>query len=276
MPDTRLDRIQIDYTLEFTTPFHFGTGIRTGLIDRSVKRDPNGYLYVPGSSLKGVMRETCERLLHLYLPNNLNTNRPIIVSPHDATGDFQDFSGSFTPITRIFGSRIEPGRLRFDDAYQPDLTQYDGNDHRNSEHIGKYKRVQTSISTQVRIDRPTRTAVTEALYTSEFGVSGLTFAGHIRGWLECYPASFQQSTDLPDNTLVGTPTYSLLLLLAGLCMMERLGGNKSTGKGVCRCEITNVSILNMQQQPYATNIWESWLEQLEVLEQYPDFTLNQQ
>ena len=56
------DRLWIDYDLTFATPFHFGTGIREGLIDRTVIRDDGGYLYVPGSTLKGVLRERCEHI----------------------------------------------------------------------------------------------------------------------------------------------------------------------------------------------------------------------
>ncbi len=43
-----IDRIRIEYTLAFATSFHFGTGIREGLVDRTIVRDDGGYLYVPG------------------------------------------------------------------------------------------------------------------------------------------------------------------------------------------------------------------------------------
>src|SRR5437588_6909712 len=42
---TKPDRIQIEYDLKFKTPFHCGTGIRVGLIDRTIIRDNGGYLY---------------------------------------------------------------------------------------------------------------------------------------------------------------------------------------------------------------------------------------
>ena len=60
------DRLKIEYDLTFTTPFHCGTGIREGVIDRTVVRDDEGYLYVPGSTIKGVLRERCEQLARLY------------------------------------------------------------------------------------------------------------------------------------------------------------------------------------------------------------------
>ena len=53
----RTDRIHITYELTFTTPFHCGTGLRVGLIDRTIVRDNDEYLYVPGSTIKGIVRE---------------------------------------------------------------------------------------------------------------------------------------------------------------------------------------------------------------------------
>ncbi len=59
---TRTDRLEVSYDLTFETPFHFGTGLRVGLVDRTVVRDHDGYLYVPGSTIKGVVREQCDWL----------------------------------------------------------------------------------------------------------------------------------------------------------------------------------------------------------------------
>ena len=59
---SRVDRVHLEYQLDFAMPFHFGTGMRAGLIDRAVLRDSKGYLYVPGSTIKGVVREHCEQL----------------------------------------------------------------------------------------------------------------------------------------------------------------------------------------------------------------------
>ncbi len=143
--------VQIDYELQFAAPFHLGTGITAGLIDRTVIRDADGYLYVPASTFKGVLREHCEQLCRFYLPNAQ------IASPHDAYAALAQFGKAPTLISRIFGSPLYPGGLRFNDARQEQETRQ------------TYKEIQTSVSTQVRIDRVTRTAADEALYTSEFG-----------------------------------------------------------------------------------------------------------
>lgn len=260
----KTDRIRIAYDLTFATPFHCGTGIREALIDRTVVRDSEGYLYVPGSTLKGVLRECCEQLARFYEQDE--AGKQGVSSPHNAKAALQGLGNSRpTMVTRIFGSQYMPGRLFFDDARQDenDLQQYDSLERDGK---GKYKGLQVDVYTQVRLDRPTRTAVKGALYTSEFGANDLAFKGIIQGWLECtaIDSSAQPDSDLIQPSAI-TPTYSLLLLLAGMRMVERIGGNKSTGKGHCECAITGVEINEVEVKQHT---WESWLGQLDVLTNY--------
>lgn len=176
----RTDRIQISYTLEFLAPFHCGTGVRLGLIDRSVMRDGGQYLYVPGSTIKGVVREACEQLARFYEDSD-EKMRDRIASPHDAENALKDLGAKPTLVTRIFGSQIRPGRLCFNDAQQEkgDKPLYGTDDEPM-----RYQDMQTELYTQVRLNRPTRTAVRGALYSSEFGVRNMTFKGRIVGGLE--------------------------------------------------------------------------------------------
>ena len=239
--------VQIDYELQFDAPFHLGTGITSGMVDRTVIRDAGNDLYVPASTFKGVLREHCEQLCRFYLPNGQ------IASPHDAYAALAQFGKAPTLISRIFGSPLYPGGLRFNDARQEEETH------------NVYREVQTSISTQARIDRVTRTAANEALYTSEFGTRYLVFEGTIKGLLDCTPIEKLTVTAQGQETYTLTPTCSLLILLAGLLMVERLGGNKSTGKGQCRCSITNVLL---DRHKCTKEQWQSWIEQLDVLNDY--------
>jgi CRISPR/Cas system CMR subunit Cmr4 (Cas7 group RAMP superfamily) len=257
---TRVDRIQIQYLLTFKTPFHFGTGIRLGLIDRTVVRDSNDYLYVPGSTFKGVVRERCEQLARLYEKADTQEHE-LIASPHDEKMALYELGQRISMITRIFGSRNHSGLLFFDDAHQLDQQQYDSYDNDPGEARGKYKSLQTDLYTQVRLNRPTRISIPGALYTSEFGVKELSFDGSISGWLECTP--------IKDNG----PTYSLLLLLAGVLMIDRLGGNKSTGKGQCVCTITSLTI---GEQTYLDEQWHAWLDHLDMLADYAEYAVLQE
>jgi len=258
----KTDRIHIEYDLTFATLFHCGTGIREGLVDRTVVRDSEGYLYVPGSTFKGVLRERCEQLARFYASDE--QAKQLIQSPHIAQAALQGLGNNRpTMVTRIFGSQTSPGQLFFDDARQ---TEEDTSQYGSRGDEGKYKSLQVDLYTQVRLDRPTRTAVPGALYTSEFGINDIVFRGTVLGWLKCTAIdpgihSNFKNTQHPDNA----PTYSLLLLLAGLRMVERLGGNKSTGKGHCECAITRVMI---NGETFEKDVWASWLEQLDALAYY--------
>ncbi|MBV9259394.1 MAG: hypothetical protein JO215_15365 [Ktedonobacteraceae bacterium] len=257
---TRTDHIQLTYRLTFTMPFHCGTGMRVGLIDRTIVRDHDDFLYVPGSTIKGVLREHCEQLARLYEEFDEQMDEAI-ASPHDEKKALRTLGRRNQPtmITRIFGSHSSPSHLFFDDARQTDKDKgfYDSRGHE------QYKSLQTDLATQVRIDRPSRTSVGGALYTSEFGLKNLTFTGSISGWLECTPI----------ETLPGSPTYSLLLLLAGLHLIERIGGNKSTGKGQCCCKITTFTCGN---KPYEKADWDTWLKSLEELSYYSSYGVAQE
>jgi CRISPR/Cas system CMR subunit Cmr4 (Cas7 group RAMP superfamily) len=255
----KVDRIHIEYDLKFATLFHCGTGIREVLIDRTVVRDSQGHLYVPGTTFKGVLRERCEQLARFYTSDE--KAKQLIQSPHIAQAALQGLGNKRpTMVTRIFGSQNLPGKLFFDDARQieSDVQQYDGVEDNEQ---GKYNSLQVDVYTQVRLDRLTHTAVSGALYRSEFGINDIVFKGTIQGWLECIPINDRSNNVQRADDV---PTYSLLLLLAGLNMIERLGGNKSTGKGQCECSIAGVSINGHDYQ----DAWKSWLEQIDALAVY--------
>ncbi len=281
---TKTDRVQIDYCLKFTTLFHCGTGMRMGLVDRTVIRDSEDYLYVPGSTFKGVLRERCEQLARFYEDE---AGKELVASPHDAEKALRGL-GTRPPtmVTRIFGSHNVPGRLFFDDARlsEEDQKLYirarddEPGGERRVQDAGQkeesaqeaeqkkdrpanrldYKGLQVDLYTQVRLDRLTRTSVEGALYTSEFGTRDLTFNGSVLGWLECTVIDGLHNERYPDSS----PTYSLLLLLAGLRMMERLGANKSTGKGQCICDIQAVELNGHR---FETEEWTAWLDDLDQL-----------
>ncbi len=215
------DLIYIDYQIQFDTPFHFGTGLCRDLLDRSVCRDANGYLYIPGSTLKGVTRERCEQIAHLF---NIS-----VVSPHDEKALIANFKNSTDIIERIFGSRYKPGELYFDNAtmiktdkefFESDLGQIPK----------RYIHLQTESRTQTSISRLLGTVKEQALFQSEFGIKSLCFEGQIYGHLEGFR--------IDENEW----SYALLLLVAGICANDRIGANKSTGMGKYDCEIQNLSV----------------------------------
>ena len=217
------DFINIDYRIQFDTPFHLGTGLRRGLLDRSVCRDADGYLYIPGSTLKGVLREKCEQIARLF---DLRA-----VSPHnDQAARNAYFSDETDIVDRIFGSRYKPGELYFDNAtlIAEDQELFDSRDTSK-----RYIHLQTETRTQTSISRMLGTVREQALFQSEFGVKTLCFDGQIYGHLEGFHIDENQWS------------YSLLLLVAGICANGSIGANKSTGMGRYSCEILALEVNNV-------------------------------
>lgn len=226
-------RIQINYRLTFNAAFHLGTGLRSGLIHRSVATDPEGYLFVPGSTVKGSLRDRCGQIARLFaFPGD---------DPH--VGDVREANPQASLVELIFGSRFQPGRLFFDDAkliaedqklFEPSNEDSRVRDRRRDE----FRSWQTEKRTQVSIWRPTNTAASGQLYNNEYGIRGLRFDGQISGRLRGYA------------TLAEEPrSYSLILLIIGLLGLERLGGNKSSGAGLLECEVLHLVVDGQVVEP---------------------------
>ncbi len=231
------DLINIDYQIQFETPFHLGTGLRRGMLDRSVCRDANDYLYIPGSTLKGVLSEKCEQLARIFdLP---------VVSPHNELEAIDRFRDDTDIVARIFGSRYKPGELYFDNAtlIEEDQKLFDSDIEKTPK---RYIHLQTETRTQTSISRTLGTVREQALFQSEFGIRGLCFEGQVYGHLEGFHIDEKQWS------------YSLLLLVAGICANNRIGANKSTGMGRYSCQILELKVNDVS------------IETANILERLPD------
>ncbi len=237
MPE-RLDLVKLTYTLTFESAFHCGSGLSRLLLDRAVRRDVNGHLFVPGATVKGALRHRCEQLATLF---GLAAR-----SPHDERGALAEYIAPDLP-SRLFGSRLHPGGLYFDDLRMQD------EDRNIFRHSPLRHKLQTTERTQVSLSRRTGTAKPELLFSSELGLADVGFEGEISGHI----------IDLPLDGEPGSPTYALLLLLAGLLSLDRLGGNKSTGIGRCRVEIKS---LHVNREPRDHAPWMGRLGDLEYAE----------
>jgi CRISPR/Cas system CSM-associated protein Csm3 (group 7 of RAMP superfamily) len=215
----KTERLDLHYQLHCRSVTHFGTGLRHGLVHRSMARDAEGFLYIPGSTLKGMLRDHATSLARLL---GLRVR-----SPHNTGQEVGEFAPRGDITTLIFGSRFSPGTLFFDDA---NLCAEDREFFRPASDDEKFMTQQTETRTQVSLSRRTGTARRGLLFSSEYGVPDLRFNGRISGTLSGVPV------------IEGTTTYSLILLLASLSALEALGGNKSTGAGRLCCQITQLSI----------------------------------
>jgi CRISPR/Cas system CSM-associated protein Csm3 (group 7 of RAMP superfamily) len=212
----KTDRIEIHYQLEFERAFHCGTGLRVGLLHRSIARDADGFLYVPGSTIKGILRDHATQIATFLVPTMK------VPSQHTLKSGLAHMTSQPNIVTHLFGSHYQPGTLFFDDAtlckeqqefYEPFLEQ------------------QIEARTQVSMSRVTRTARSGMLFSSEYGTQGMTFDGVIYGMVKGVPIF----NDTEDN-------YSLILLLAALSSLDRIGGGKSAGFGVVTCKLTYLQV----------------------------------
>lgn len=235
----RTNSIRLNYTLKMESAFHFGTGLRKGLVHRSVAEDKDGYLYIPGSTLKGSLRNQLYDLqLILFPPQNQSQDHR--KDPHRGADDLTEFKPDrdYIDFTRfLFGTRFSPCTLFFDDAHlmESDKDYFDGPNPDDKEYVAKqatmrttesdeasdkdppnhnkeYRGRQTATRTQVHISRLTRTAESGMLFTSEFGIRELNFDGRIYGRLSGVPLDGSNYT------------YSVVMLLAALKALSRLGG----------------------------------------------------
>lgn len=191
-------KIEIKLKIVFHGRWHIGSGLGSSVIDRLTIKDPKRYPYIPGSTLKGVIRHSCEKLAEtLGFP---------VADPHNKTEINAFCSSEKTPyiVDRIFGSRFEGERLFF----------------RNAVMLEKFYPISYfSVITRSRIDRVTGTAKEKALFTTEY-LEEASFHTTITG---IHPNLTADGDSIPIE-------YSLLIAALSLC--HAIGGDKSTGKGV--------------------------------------------
>lgn len=225
----RRDQISLHYELTFLSPFHIGSGHRRGTAQRAVSRDAEGLLFVPGSAIKGIARERSEQIARLF--------GLAAAEPHGEGAEPSRFFDPGEIVDSIYGSRLRPGTLWFDDAlmHEDDAQLFDAP---GAHAAAKYREFQVERRTRVGMSRLTGAARAGHLFSSEYGMAGLRFRGRVRGALGGHP--------LPDGQ--ADATYELLLLLAGLLAIDRVGSNRSAGAGGCQISLREFRVNGVERQ----------------------------
>jgi CRISPR/Cas system CSM-associated protein Csm3 (group 7 of RAMP superfamily) len=214
--------LRIACQINVATPFHVGTGNSAGLTQRTVVRDARGYLILPGSGLKGALRARVEQLCNLWG----------LAACNSQYGGRECFGPEPCLVCRLFGSRFQGQRLfcsdaRLEDEYQ-ELFKWD---------ITGLPFGQTQNRTQIKISRLRGVAQEQHLFESEYGQAGLSFQAVISGKIDSGTILLQNGAAevFPEVALV----------LAGLRLIDHLGGGESCGFGKVDIEISSL-ILNSQ------------------------------
>jgi len=202
--------IRLDLTIRFESKWRIGSGEGSLLVDRLITKDARNQPYIPGSTLKGLVRESCEKL-----SRTLGFEFPP-ADPHQKDLRLQDafkpLDAHRSPVDRLFGTVYQGGDLYFRNVSLKQDAPY------------------RAIGNQSRVckDRILGTAKKGHLFSSEY-VAPLDFKTKITGW---------------HQNLVGLeeldPPYAYCLLIAGLMKVERIGGDRSTGSGEVRIMIDNI------------------------------------
>lgn len=224
--------VQVDLalTITFAGALHSGSGYDRGLIQRTVVRDASGDVYIPGSSLKGKVRNACEDLAR-------RCKLPVCGLPR-AGMSLDEHDPKSCLVCRVFGAigaNVPSGRsLYWTDA------------HLTEEWRKQFASLQspwaapvwgqTTTRTQVRLNRACGIASEGLLYTSEFSLPQLQFTGRVSGWLST------------TSCTLAAGYYEVSLLLAGLRLVEMLGGGRSRGAGKCRISLPDVIVVRPEGQ----------------------------
>lgn len=201
--------IKIAFGIQNTSKWHAGSGESSLRVDRLIRRDARGWPFIPGSTLKGVVRESCEKLSRtLEFPEPSDPHQ-IDLTTHDG---FYPLEKLESPVDRIFGNRYQSGQLFFRDARLD--TQPPSHFVGDRTRIGAYRVIGT--------------AKEHHLFSSEY-TSPITFSTRIEG-------HHRNLVALDEND----PPYAYCLLIAGIMSIDRLGGDKSTGCGKVRVNINSI------------------------------------
>ena len=230
-------RVRITGRLRMTSALHVGGGVgTTSMTDAGVVRHADGRPYIPGSSMKGVLRSHLERMSQtdalseqgatsclLYAPEKDDDgNTRIDWSPtapdcptpgwvdagKDATSATEADFEALCPTCTLFGSPILAGKIRIPDL-EVDEDTYGGG---------------VEIRDGVGIDRDRGRAVDQVKFDYEVIPSDTVF-------------DFQLAVDSPDKVELGLVAIAIREMENGYVAV---GGKTTRGMGHCTLESIQV------------------------------------
>ena len=218
-------RLDLKYAIEWQSAWHVGSGYQGAAADRLVHR-MEGYPFVPGSQVKGVLRHHCE-----CLAATLGCK---VIDPH--TGgqpqEGREYINHFVPlqkselvIDRLFGSRYQGECLFVSNAVLANTNVLANSKGKSTFEV----RARTAkVRARTAMDRVTGTVKEGHLFTTEVSNRNIHLEGFIRAR---HPAGVLTSEEEGGFPL----EYGLLV--SGLLSLGTLGGDKSIGQGRCKVDV---------------------------------------
>ena len=161
---TVANRYTFEITLKMTTPLHIGGSQEDALTaDSPIVRDANGQPYIPGSSLKGLMRTASERVAHVITDQSAcflqdggcspqkksPAIKELIEKSKDEEKIYTAIYSALCPVCQTYGGGTIASKVKFN-------------------HVTFAEPVKTRARTSNRIDRKTGTAAGGALFSYEY------------------------------------------------------------------------------------------------------------
>lgn len=181
--------------LRFLSDFRVGTGQGlAGVLDDTVVKNHAGIPYLPGKTIKGVLRNNCREL-------SLMTGQTL---PDESKPDEDKNS----PLARIFGTAFLPAAFRFPSAYLSNESMYESI--RDNITHGEWHN---------QIEASSGTAKKKHLFSYETASRELSFPFTIT-------ETISEGTNPED--------IDRALLIATLLFTDHIGGKRKRGRGKCR------------------------------------------
>lgn len=231
---TIYNKIFLEGTINLVTGLHIGSGQMSFETDATVMKDSKGNPFIPGSSLKGVLRTIAERMHQVVLRDsdwnvpvcflaeddcNTNPNLQEEIKKYTNNNMEEDINEliekSICPVCQLFGSTFRASKIVIHDSY----------------FVEKTDPAHTTVRHSVAIDRDTGTAKEGAKYDFEVVDANQTFTFKIEG----------------ENL---NPTDEKLLMIALSEMTSghvNLGGKISRGLGVVKLENLEIHKYNLDE-----------------------------
>lgn len=228
-----MQEIHIDFQLNMLGNWHSGSGEGGLLADRLLRRDCINRPYIPASTLRGVVREQCE-----LISRSLGKTPPS--DPHvDDVNTFLPKNMTNSLVDILFGTKYIESSLYFRDAKA------------NEQFLPV-----TSIS-RTSLYRSLNTSKEKHLFQTEYA-SSIELFSTISGW--------HKDLLVPEEDSL---PFGYILLILGLNSIQRLGGDKSTGKGRCSVKLNQIQYnrvrLNLEEIQNklkdALEYWELYVEE---------------
>ncbi len=203
-------QIEIDLKVILDTPFSIGTGaMADSVADKPLIKDAEGRPVIPGSSLKGLVRHECERIIRSLIPT-FEDQWPC----HPPLAKDMCKADSLCPVCRIFGSPWYPAPITFENLI---LATESGEPPRTWKELHSLRK--TNLRFGVGINRSRNVVAEDLLYSTETYAppQALVYQGRIWGTLR--------------------ERREVALLLAGLQSVLAIGGDRSRGLGWCQIEV---------------------------------------